>query len=113
MIRKFVNALNGLGFVFMTESAFRWELLIAFAAITLSFVLGVAEVEKLVIVVLCGAILSMEAINTAVERTCDFVEPSHNVEIGIIKDLTASAVFILCAASLAAAIIIFTPHIFG
>jgi diacylglycerol kinase (ATP) len=36
--------------------------------------------------------LVAEMVNTAIEGLCDFLEPSHNEKIGIIKDVASAAV---------------------
>jgi diacylglycerol kinase len=45
--------------------------------------------------------LASELFNTALEAVCDFVEPSHNRKIMIIKDISASAAGISIAAWIA------------
>lgn len=49
--------------------------------------------QEWIIELLCiGLVLSIEALNTAVEKVCDFVHPERAKEIGIIKDIAAGAV---------------------
>ncbi len=50
----------------------------------------------------CGAVLSLEAANTAVERLCDKVSPEKDPKIGAVKDIAAGAVLI--SAIIAAAV---------
>ena len=38
-------------------------------------------------------VLSTESLNTAIEKVADFIHPDHNEKIGIIKDISAGAVF--------------------
>lgn len=42
----------------------------------------------------CGAVLSLEAANTAIERLCDKVSPEKDPQIGAVKDIAAGAVLI-------------------
>ncbi len=44
-------------------------------------------------------VLSTEAMNTAVEKLCDFIHPDYHERIGFIKDIAAGAVYFsaICA----------------
>ena len=44
-------------------------------------------------------VVSIELLNTAVEKLCDHVNPAHHPVIGLVKDLASAAV--LCALALA------------
>lgn len=50
----------------------------------------------------CGAVLSLELVNTAIERLCDKLSPQQDPKIGAVKDITAGAV--LVSAIIAAAV---------
>ena len=76
-----------------THRAFRLE------AALLIFWLGVALVTQdrglLPIISLCGLLLAVEALNTAIEILCDHVTPEHHLQIKMIKDIAASASLIV------------------
>ena len=57
-------------------------------------------------------ILSAEALNTAIEKLSDLVEPKHNKTIGHIKDMGAAGVFIGVIAATVMAGVIYIPKIF-
>ena len=40
-----------------------------------------------------GLVLSIEGLNTAVEKIADFIHPEYHERIGFIKDIAAGAVF--------------------
>lgn len=42
-----------------------------------------------------AGVLSMELINTALEKICDKIEPKFDPVIGLIKDCAAGAVFMM------------------
>lgn len=58
--------------------------------------------EWAVLLLTCGAVLSLEVVNTAVERLCDKVSPEKDPKIGAAKDCAAGAVLI--SAIIAAAV---------
>ena len=61
--------------------------------------------EWAVLLLTCGAVLSLEAVNTAIERLCDRVSTEQDSQIGAIKDIAAGAVLI--SAVIAAAVGVF------
>jgi diacylglycerol kinase (ATP) len=48
-------------------------------------------VDVISIVLAMGLVLVAELFNSAIEVLCDFVEPAHNEQIKIIKDIAAAA----------------------
>ena len=52
-----------------------------------------------------------EALNTAIERLCDKIEPNKDDKIKIIKDIAAGAVLLSSIFSATVGAIIFIPHI--
>ena len=59
-----------------------------------------------------GFIISIEALNTGIEKICDFVNPDYNKKIGFIKDISAGAVSFAVVASLIAIVLIYYPYLF-
>ncbi len=57
-------------------------------------------------------VLSVEALNTAIEKLCDFVHDQHHQKIGFIKDISAGAVWFAAVGALVIELIIFLPKIF-
>ena len=86
------NAMSGLKELFKEKSAQR-ELILAVLAI--SFFCFKPNVYSVLVAVLSLLLLAVEALNTAIEKICDHITPEQHPEIKKIKDLGASAVFIL------------------
>ncbi len=67
------------------------------------------------VVLSIGAVLSAEIMNTAIERTCDFVAEVHGLDqdprIRDIKDLAAAAVLVVALAAVAIGVIAFSPYL--
>ena len=59
-----------------------------------------------------GLVMSIEGVNTAVEYIADFIHPDHHPKIGLIKDISAGAVFIASIVAVIVAGIIYLPKIF-
>ena len=56
-----------------------------------------------------GLVIVTEAINTVFEKMADFIHPSYNKKIGIIKDLSAGAVFYATLISFIILLLIYLP----
>ncbi|AEW85380.1 diacylglycerol kinase [Flavobacterium columnare] len=58
-----------------------------------------------------GLVLSIEGLNTAVEKLADFVHPDFHEKIGFIKDIAAGAVFFAAMTAFAIGSFIYLPKI--
>jgi diacylglycerol kinase (ATP) len=58
-----------------------------------------------------GLVMSVEGLNTAIEKMADFIHPDYHQRIGFIKDIAAGAVF-LRQLSIIIGLIIHVPRIF-
>jgi diacylglycerol kinase (ATP) len=58
------------------------------------------------------SVLSLEGINTSIERLCDEIEPNLNSKIRIIKDVSAGAVLISSIISAIIGMVIFFPYVY-
>lgn len=86
------------------------QLFIAVMVIVAGFVLKVSVTEWMILLSCIGVVVSLEMINSAIEKICDFIHPHLHPAIGLIKDIAAGAV--LWAAVIAAilGLIIFIPR---
>ena len=57
-------------------------------------------------------VLVSEAVNTAIEKTLNHVEPSHHPSIAVIKDMAAAAVLISSVGAAVIGILVFWNHLF-
>jgi len=108
-IQSFKYAFNGLWFVLRHEHNFRIHLLAAVVAVLAGFYFDVTTMEWLAIVIIIALVLSLEIINSAIEKLADVVSPEKNEQIKVIKDMTAAAVLLVAMASLVVAALIFIP----
>ena len=111
--KAFLFAFNGLKLAIQHEFHVKIHFFAAIAAIVMGWKYGISTFEWLIVLLLIGGIISLEIVNSAIEKACDLIEPNHNEIIGKIKDLAAGAV--LWSSLIAAVIggIIFIPKIIG
>ena len=111
VIKSFGYALNGFKICFLNELNFRIHLLLTVVALSLAIVFGISAMEWIVLGFCIAFVLTMELINTAIEKLCDVVSMEIQPGIKKVKDITAAAVLVSAMFSLLAGIIIFLPRI--
>jgi len=73
------------------------------------FYFNITQTEWLFQTLAIGLVLSIEGLNTAVEKTADFIHPNYHERIGFIKDIAAGAVFFAALTAIAIGTIIYLP----
>lgn len=107
MKQSFLFAFKGALFCMRTERNFRIHLAVAFYVLIASIVTQLNETEWILVLICIGAVTGAEIFNTAIEKLCDALHPSWNRGIGLVKDMTAGAVFMFAISSAAIGGIIF------
>ena len=83
----------------------------AFAAILLGFIFKISHTEWIGFCICIALVLSLELINTSIEKTIDLLHPDFNERAGEIKDMAAAAVLVAAIISVIIGLIIFIPKI--
>ena len=94
-LHSFKYALNGLWHLWKTEINFRIHIFASITVTTLGWLVEITRTKWLIIIICVGIVLGAEAFNSAIERICDLVSPEKNIQIKIIKDISAAAVLIV------------------
>ena len=105
------HALDGVNYTAERERNFRIEIFVAIMVTIASFVFKVSLMEWCVLVLVMGMILSLEMVNTAMERCVDLVTKDYKELAKAAKDVSAGAVFMMSMFSVVIGIIIFLPKI--
>jgi diacylglycerol kinase len=108
--KSFQVAVQGIVFAWEGRN-FRLQVSAAISAVLLALLLEISTVEWIIILFCIGLVLSLEIMNTSIEKLCDFVQPELDPRIKVIKDLSAGAVLIVAIASAIIGAIIFLPRI--
>lgn len=90
----------------------RVHVLAAVLVTALALCLGVSGGELACLLLAMGMVMAAEAMNTAVERLCDFAQKSPNQLIGTIKDIAAGSVLLSAVFAAAAGAVVFLPRLF-
>ena len=75
------------------------------------FYLQIPINEWLAVLICIGMVLSLEAVNSAIEKLVDLASPKKNELAGLVKYLGAAAVLIASIISIAVAAMVFLPKI--
>ena len=70
------------------------------------FYFDLSTTEWTIQILVIALIMTIEGINTAIEEIADFIHPEFHKKIGLIKDISAGAVFIFAIAAVIIGLII-------
>ena len=96
-----------------TEHSIMSQFIMAIALIVMGFYFQISRIDWMFQIFTMGLVLSIEGLNTAVEKTADFIHPDYHEKIGFIKDIAAGAVFFAAVASKIIIILIYYTYIFN
>ncbi len=115
----FTGRFKSVGFAFKgavklitTEHSVMVQFTIAILLIIAGFYFKISQTEWLFQTLATGLVLSIEGLNTAVEKVADFIHPEYHKRIGFIKDIAAGAVFFAAITAIAIGLIIYIPKFF-
>ena len=115
-MKKFLNsfkyAFNGIKAGFLQERNVKIDLIIMILVIIAGIIFKINKYEWIVCIILFGLIISLEMINTAIERTVDLVTKEKSELAKNAKDISAGAVLVSAIASAIIGFMIFIPKIF-
>ena len=110
-LKGFVYAYNGLVVFFRHERNGRIQLAIAIVVVLLGAGLDITNTEWIAMLICIAAVLSLEMMNSAIEKICNLVHPTYHPSIKTIKDMAAAAVLFASVVSTIIGAIIFLPKI--
>ena len=89
--QSFKHAFNGF-YALRKETHIIIHILISLATIILGFYQKISKIEWLIIILCIGLVFVAEIMNTAIEKTVDYISLEHNSKAKIIKDISAGGV---------------------
>ena len=104
-------SLKGAFYLIKTEHSIQAQLFFSVCFIIAGFYFNISKIEWLFQVLAICLVLSTESLNTAVEKLADFIHPNYHKKIGVIKDVSAGAVFFSVVFAIVTALIIYYPKL--
>jgi diacylglycerol kinase (ATP) len=90
--RASINTWNGLTFATRSEQAIREELVALVIALPLAWFVGTTAVRRVELIAVVLLLLTVELLNTAIEKLADRLTTEHDPQIGRVKDMGSAAV---------------------
>ena len=110
-LKSFRHAIRGVRVVFVQEQSFRIQVAVGIAVIIFASVFGFSRMEWVLALLLIGAVLVLEVINSLFERIVDTFKPRVHPVVKDMKDMMAAAVFIVSCIAAVIGCFLFWPHI--
>ncbi|MFA9262569.1 MAG: diacylglycerol kinase family protein [Undibacterium sp.] len=110
--RSLRHAVAGVLYALREERNFHLELATALVVAFFAWYFPLSSTERAVLFLACGLVLSLELVNTSLERVLDMMKPRVHPYVRVIKDLVAGAVLIGSIGSGIAGAIILFPYFF-
>lgn len=110
-LKSITFAFKGAVKLITTEHSVMVQFTTALLLIAAGFYFEISTTEWLFQTLAIGLVLSIEGLNTAVEKVADFIHPEYHERIGFIKDIAAGAVFFAAMTAIAIGLIIYLPKI--
>lgn len=109
--KSFGYAFKGIDDVIKHEPNMKIHVVVAILVVIMAYILKVSIIEWIILVLLIGAVLAAETINTTIENLVDMYTKEYDEKAKIVKDTAAGTVLILAITSAIIGLIIFIPKI--
>jgi diacylglycerol kinase (ATP) len=110
-LRSFRYAFRGAWLLIRTEHSIMVQLFIALLVCAGGFFADLSATEWMLQILAISIVLTAEALNTAIEKLCDFVHPDHSEHIGRVKDISAGGVTFAALGAVLVGLIIYLPKL--
>ncbi|MGY5353976.1 diacylglycerol kinase [Wenyingzhuangia sp. IMCC45467] len=91
-IESLKYAIVGAVYLIKTENAIKVHCISTILLSLLGFITNITLTEWMFQFLAIGLVISVEALNTSIEKIADFIQPDFDKKIGTIKDVSAGAV---------------------
>lgn len=105
------HAMRGVKVVFFSEQSFRIQVVVAVLVIIAACSVGLTSTEWIIILLLIGSVLTLEMVNSILERVVDTFKPRIHPVVKDIKDIMAGTVMLVSLIAAVVGLIIFCPHL--
>ena len=105
--KSFVYAFGGIISATRTQQNFRCHIIATIYVIAFSLFYDLSKYEYMILVLIIALIISLELVNTALEKAIDICSPNYSILAKISKDCAAGAVLISAIGAVVIAIFMF------
>jgi len=111
--RSLSYAFKGIFFALRHERNFQIEIVIGMCVFGGMIFFPLSNIERSLVLFSIVSVLTLELVNTALEKVMDILKPRVHPYARVIKDMMAGAVLLVTLTSIAIGLVIFLPHIFS
>lgn len=111
-LKSILYAFNGALFLIKTEASIQVQTVIALLVTIAGFYFEISRMEWILQCLAIGLVLGIEGLNSAIEALSDFIHPQQHNKIGLIKDISAGAVFLAAIFAIVVGLLIYFPKVF-
>lgn len=104
-------AIEGIGSLIKNDRNFKIHIFLFALVCMAGIYFQISVFEWISVFMISALVISLEIINSAIERLCDLYSVEQNPKIKIIKDICAAAVLIAALFSVAIGILIFGKYL--
>ncbi len=97
--QSFRRAGNGLKLAFCQEHTFRVFCFLAIVVFSLMIIFRVSGIEALMLILVVGIMLSLELLNSQIEKVLNIIHPQASSKVWEIKDMSSAAILIAAVSS--------------
>ena len=110
-LRNLKWALKAINITWNEEPSFRVHVSVSIIFLGLALYVSISPIEWALLILALSGVLSVELINTAIERIGNMFEKSNDPLIGLIKDLGAASASLIGLGAIVVLGIIFVPRL--
>jgi undecaprenol kinase len=110
LVKSFSYAMNGLKNAIAKERNLQIHLAISVLVFLFAFYFDISRVEWIILISLIGGMVTLELVNTAIERLVDLVTKEFHPLAKLAKDISAAAVLTFAFTSVIVGLLIFWPY---
>lgn len=110
-IKGFKYAAKGAYLLLKNEASIKVQFTIALIMTAFGFYFNISTTEWISQLLAIGLVMSVEGVNSAIEEIADFIHPEFHKKIGLIKDISAGAVFFAAVIACTIGLIIYGPKV--
>ncbi len=110
-IASFQYAFRGVRNLFKSQPNARIHVVVALLVVAAGFIFNLSRMEWVAVVICVALVLSLEAMNTAIEHLTDLASPDFHPLAGKAKDVAAAAVLLAAIGAVMVGTIIFLPKL--
>ncbi len=106
-LNSFKYASQGFNYLIRNEQNFLFHLIVGMIVLIMGLILNLSLVKMSILLCVIGIMLSIEALNTGIERVVDLVTEEEHPIAKVAKDVSAAAVFLFAIISVIIGFLLF------